>query len=153
MKTLYASLLALSLAALVGCTGSSTDNTSKVGGPGATGSTDRGGSILGPKENTFELDPPNLEKSITQGTSEPIVIGIDRGKNFDQDVALSFDNVPKGVSIDPAAPTIKKGDKNATINVKAAADAAVGHHEIKVVGKPGSGASASNTFKIEVKAK
>ena len=153
MKRLYAFTAALSLAALVGCGQNGTAPTNKVGGPGARTPEDRGGSVLTQKDNTFSLDMPNLETNIKQGESKVVEIGISRGTNFDQDVALSFTDVPKGVTLDPSSPSIKKSDKTAKVTVKAADDAAIGHHTIKATGKPGSGAEASNTFKIEVQKK
>jgi uncharacterized membrane protein len=154
MKKLFTSLALLSLVSLVGCGGpSGTGVTNKVGGPGAKGDTDRSGSVVGQKDNTFSLDTPNLETNIKQGESKVIEIGISRGTNFDQDVTLSFADVPKGVSLDPSSPVLKKSEKNVKVTVKAADDAAIGHHVIKVTGKPASGPEASNTFKLEVKQK
>ena len=113
MKTIFAGLMALSLAALVGCSGDHNSAASnKVGGPGATVSSDRSGSILGLKEGEFSLSPPLLSTHIKQGASDVVTIGIKRGKNFDEDVALSFSGVPDHVTLDPKAPTIKKGDEN-----------------------------------------
>ena len=158
MKKLCASLLMLSLAAFIGCgpgsnTGGGTGGTSKVGGPGAKDATDRGGPVVGQKEGTFSLDPPNLETTVKQGESKVVEIGISRGTNFDQNVSLKFEGAPKGVTIDPANATINKGEKSAKITVKAAEDAALGDHTVKVVGKPESGPEATNTFNIEVQTK
>ncbi|HEX5271044.1 MAG TPA: hypothetical protein VFW33_11170 [Gemmataceae bacterium] len=152
MKTFCTGLVLLALAALVGCTGSdgSGSGSAKVGGPGATVSSDRGGSLLGPKEGEFKLDPPKLSTTIKQGASDVITIGISRGKNFDEDVALSFEKVPDHVTLDPKAPVIKKGDKDAKVTVKVADDAGLGDHEITVVGKPTKGPEATNTFKIKI---
>jgi hypothetical protein len=154
MKTIFAGLLTLSLAALVGCSGDHNSGaTNKVGGLGATGSTDRSGSILGLKEGEFSLSPPLFSKKIKQGASDHVTIEIKRGKNFDEDVALSFSGVPEHVTLDPKAPTIKKGEENAKVTVKVGDDAGLGDHEIKVTGKPTKGPEAANTFKITVEKK
>ena len=88
-----------------------------------------------------------------QGESKVVDIGIKRGKNFDEDVALSFSNVPKDVTTDPTAPIIKKGEENAKVTVKVGENAGLGDHEITVTGKPTKGESASKDFKITVEAK
>jgi hypothetical protein len=153
MKTIFAGLAALSLAALVGCSGDHNSGASnKVGGPGATASTDRSGSILGLKEGEFSLSP-TMSTHIKQGASDIVTIAIKRGKNFDEDVALSFSSVPDHVTLDPKAPTIKKGDENVKVTVKVGDEAALKDHEIKVTGKPTKGPEAANTFKITVEKK
>ena len=137
------------MAAVVVVGGCNTKSTS--GGPGATGQTGRekGGTIT-QAEDTFSLDPPNTATTIKQGESKQVTIGIRRGKNFAEDVALSMDGLPKGVTADPASPAIKKGEEKATVTLKAADDAALGDFEVKLRGKPTKGAEAANTLKITV---
>jgi uncharacterized membrane protein len=162
MKPLLVSLSVLSLAILVGCDSGHSGTSNKVGGQGATASTDRGGSItdpiLGLKDNTFKLTTPTLTTDIKQGEEKSIDIGIKRGKGFDQDVALTFETkdgkaLPKEIHITPEKTTIKKGDDKTAIKVKADDDAPLNKFTIKVNGKPGSGDAASDTFDIEVKKK
>ena len=105
---------------------------------------------VGDPNNTFRLDLPNLATSIKQGETQVVTIGISREDNFDQDVTLEFVDLPAGVTIDPEKPVLKKGDENAKINVTAAADAALGDHTVKVMGKPGTGATATNELKLTV---
>jgi hypothetical protein len=119
MKSLFASLLAAAVVALAGC-----NNHSTPGGPGASNPSDK--PVVGVADDSFVLNTPPLATKLKQGESKTASIGIKRGKNFDQDVALKFDNLPKGVTIDPAAPVIKHGDTEAKITVHAADDAAVG---------------------------
>ena len=89
--------------------------------------------------------------SIKQGEKAEVKIGITR-KDFDQDVALTFKDVPKGVTISPAHTTIKAGDKEVNVSVEAAKDAALGEHTVTIVGKPEKeGPEATNTWKITVK--
>jgi uncharacterized membrane protein len=144
----------LALAALVGCSGDQSGaGSARVGGPGATVSSDRSGSILGPKEGEFSISPPKLSTKIKQGASDVATISISRGKNFDEDVAISFDKVPDHVTLDPKAPTIKKGDKDVKVTIKVGEDAGLGDHEIAVTGKPSKGPAVNEMFKITVEKK
>jgi hypothetical protein len=143
-------VLVIAIAGLIGLAGCDTRST--PGGPGATTpkrSTDVG---LGQAENTFELDPPNTQTTIEQGQTKTITLGIDRGKNFSQDVKLDFSNVPPGVTITPPADgTLKASEKEVQVTIAAAKDAALGEHTITVTGTPArEGPKATNTFKIQV---
>ncbi|MGI8979607.1 MAG: hypothetical protein ACR2FY_10300 [Pirellulaceae bacterium] len=106
--------------------------------------------LAGDPENSFRLDAPNLATTIKQGETKVVTIGITRSKNFDQDVMLSFEGVPTGVTIDPAEPTIKHGEKEVKLNVTAAGDAALNDFTIKITGHPATGADATNEFKLTV---
>jgi hypothetical protein len=112
-------------------------------------STDKTSTVDSSK--TFTLDPPNLSTNIKQGEEIQLSIGINRGKNFDQDVSLKFEGVPKGIEITEGAKTFKKTEDKAKVSLKAAKDAELGDFTIKVVGQPATGPDASNTFKITVK--
>lgn len=144
MKKLLVCLSVLSLAAaLVGC------NTS--GTPGGPGTTTRSSTqVSEPNEDTFTLSVPTLSTSIKQGEQKQATIGIKRGKNFDEDVALKFSGLPKGVTLEPANAMIKHSDKEANMTLKAADDAALGEFTIVVTGHPSKGADATNEFKIKV---
>jgi hypothetical protein len=89
---------------------------------------------------------------LTQGQEKDVTIGITRGKNFDQDVTLEFEGLPKGVTAEKNA-VLKKGDEATTVKMKAAADAALGKHDVTVVGKPKTGDSAEAKFTLTVKEK
>jgi hypothetical protein len=149
-RILAAAMAVVGAVGLVGC------DKGSAGGPGATGAggTGRSTPTVGHAENTFTLDVPTLSTHIKQGETKAIDISIKRGKNFDQDVALKLENLPKGVTVDnSSASSIKKGQDKATVSLKAADDAAIGDFEVKVVGHPGEGADASNTLKITVEKK
>ena len=105
---------------------------------------------VGDPNNTFRLDMPNLTTSLKQGESKVISVGITREDNFDEDVTVEFQDLPKGVTIEPAKPMIKAGDKEAQITIKAANDAALDDHTIKVIGKPTKGANATNELNISI---
>jgi uncharacterized membrane protein len=145
MKRFIAAALVAALGsfALVGC------GTGTPGGPG----TKKDGTVAGPAEDTFTLSVPTLSTSVKQGETKQITIGIKRGKNFSQDVALKFDGLPKGVTMDPASPDIKAGEEEAKVNVKASDEAAIGDFTVKVVGHPKTGTDASNEFKVSVSKK
>jgi uncharacterized membrane protein len=145
MKTTLVLLLLLGLVAFTGC------DKGTQGGPGATNPSNRNG--IGQADDTFKLTTPTFSTSLKQGESKVVDIGIKRGKNFDQDVSLKFDNLPKGVSVEPAAPALKHGDDDAKVTIKAANDAAVGDFTVKVTGHPAKGADAANELKLTVEKK
>jgi uncharacterized membrane protein len=144
MKKLVACAI-MSLIALSGC-----QDKSVPGGPGATGSNRD--SNLTTADNTFRLDAPNLGTDIKQGETKTIKLGINRGKNFDQDVRLDFGTPPQGVKITPESNTFKASEKEVTLTVAAEKDAALGEHVITVTGTPArEGKTGTTTFKINVK--
>lgn len=145
MKSTLVASLVLGLVAFTGC------NKGTEGGPGATNASNKSG--LGQAEDTFSLTVPTLSTTLKQGESKVVDLGIKRGKNFDQDVTLKFDNVPQGVTIDPRSPAIKHGDNEAKVTVKAAEDAAVGDFTVKVTGHPTKGAGATNELKLTIQKK
>lgn len=106
--------------------------------------------IAGDPENTFRLDAPNLATTVKQGETKVVTIGVARSKNFDQDVTLMFEGMPEGVTIVPAEPMIKHGEKEVKLNISAAADAAVNDFTIKVIGHPATGPDATNKFNLTV---
>jgi hypothetical protein len=143
MKRSLTGLLALVLVAFTGCT------QGTPGGPGATDPKARK-SLYGQADDTFNLSVPTLSTSLKQGDATEASIGIKRGTNFDQDVTLKFADLPKGVTIDPASPVIKHGDKEAKFTLKAAEDAALGNFTLRITGHPTVGADATNELKLTV---
>jgi len=130
-----------------------------VGGAGCTKSTPGGpGASLPPAEqasvgqtaDSFSLDMPMMSTKLAQGETKAFAIGIKRGKNIDQDVTLMFNDLPKGVSIDPANSVIKHGDMDAKMTLKATDDAALGDFTVKVMGHPATGPDATSDLKITV---
>ena len=101
-------------------------------------------------KDTFTLSVPLLSTSLKQGEAKTASISIKRDKTFDQDVALKFGDLPTGVTVEPEAPVIKQGDKEANITFTAADDAALGNFTIKVTGQPTQGAEAAAKFKLTV---
>lgn len=153
MKIFSTSLMAVALASVSGC------SEGTPGGPGATVQTESGTKVttnkpmFGQTENTFNLDVPTMSSALQQGHEAEATIGIKRALNFDEDVTLKFTDVPKGVTIEPASPVIKHGDKDATIHFKATDESPIGDYKIKVTGHPEMGADAAIEFKLSVTAK
>src|SRR5262245_11473404 len=150
MKRILVLLLPVALVALTGC-----PNTSPPGGntnrANNANNANTNNTVVGSPDETFKLTANDL--SLKQGESKAHKIGITRGKDFKDDVALSFSGAPMGVTLDPSAPTIKAGDPDATVNVKADDKAGLGDHTITVTGKPKTGKDTSVSFKLSVTAK
>jgi uncharacterized membrane protein len=100
------------------------------------------------QKDTFTLSVPST--TLKQGETKAVSISIKRDKDFDQDVTLKFADLPNGVTLDPASPVIKKGEADAKLTLKSAADASLGDFGIKVTGHPAKGADASNQLKLTV---
>jgi hypothetical protein len=166
-------LMAAAVAAFIGC-----GNTSSTGGPGATATRrptaepthatappagDRGGRDAGNPDagaadkgahDTFELTG-DKSVNVKQDAVEHLKLGIKRGDAFKQDVKLSFESEPpdKGLMVDPNPATFSKGDKEAVVNLKATADAALGKHTLVVKGTPESGKPVELRIEVDVKKK
>jgi len=139
MKKSFAGLLALSLAAFTGC------NQGTPGGPGAA-------SPSAKANDTFTLSLPG-STSLKQGETKEVVMTIKRGKNFQDDVSLKVEGVPKGVTFTHPSSVIKHGDTEAKTMLKAEDDASLGDFTIKVIGHPTKGSDATSEFKITVEKK
>jgi uncharacterized membrane protein len=143
-------MVTLALLAIAGCS----QGTPGGGGTSTSGNTPTSlrteKPIVGQAEDTFQLSMPTLATKVRQGESKEATIGISRGKNFDDDVALKFVDMPKGVTMEPSAPVIKHGDKDVKVTFHAADDAALGDFKLKVTGHPTKGADATNEFKLTV---
>ncbi len=149
-KTLVA---VAALIAFVGC------NSGTTGGPGAETEKDkksrveRAEDMVRQAEDTFSLSVPTFATKLKQGESKAVTVGISRGKNFAEDVALKLDGLPKGVTVEPADAVIKHGDKEAKLTFKGADDAALGDITVKVIGHPEKGGDATNELKLTVQKK
>ena len=83
-----------------------------------------------------------------------MLIGISRGENFREEVAIQVSGLPTGVTLEMADPSIKHGGTDATLLFKASSDAAVGDFTVKVIGHTASsGADSTKEFKMTVAAK
>jgi hypothetical protein len=131
------------LAALTGCS---------QGTPGGPGTAEKK-PAFGQADDTFHLSVPVLSSSVQQGEQTEATVGIKRAKNFDEDVALTFADVPKGVTVEPASPVIKHGDTDAKITFKAGDEAPLGDFKVNVTGHPTKGSDAQIAFKLTIAAK
>lgn len=80
-----------------------------------------------------------------------MLIGIDRGENFREQVAIKLSGLPEGVTLETNDAVIEHGATDATLMLKAAGDAALGDFTVKVTGHTASsGADFTNDFKMTV---
>jgi len=119
------------------------------GGPGVT-SPPQKPPAYGEADKTFNLTVPHMSTTLHQGEAKEVSIGIERGKNFEEDVTLKFADGPKGVTLTSATPVIMHGSTEAKITLKATDDASLGDFTVKVTGHPTKGGDATNEFKITV---
>jgi len=141
MKKIYAVMAISGLAAFAGCS----QGTS--GGPGATPESKERMSI-GQPEDTFRLSVPST--ALNQGQSKTLIVGINRGTNFSEEVTLKLSQLPKGVTLNPASPVIKVGEMETKLAITATADAALGDFTYTVTGHPANGVNAVAEAKLTV---
>jgi hypothetical protein len=133
----------MTLAAAAGC------NQGTSGGPGATEKK----PAFGQADNSFNLSVPVMSSSVQQGEQTEATVGIKRAKNFDEDVALKFADIPKGVTVEPASPVIKHGDTDAKFTFQVGDDAPLGDFKVNITGHPTTGSDAKVEFKLTIAAK
>ncbi|MEX2358990.1 MAG: hypothetical protein WEE51_11740 [Pirellulaceae bacterium] len=164
MKTLSLSLLVVTLIASLGC-GSDANDPVQTNRPDATPETTAPESRVttakpelkeaqeteatepGEADNTFSLTVPFEAVTLTQGKEVPVRIGIERGENFGQEVALEVTGLPAGVTVETEESVIAHGSMRVTLTFKATADAALGDFTAKV---NGSTESSSADFSEEI---
>ncbi|NQV26700.1 MAG: hypothetical protein HQ518_20290 [Rhodopirellula sp.] len=135
--------VALTVATLVGC------NQGTPGGPGATAANGEN-PTTGQADDTFNLSVPMTSSSLQQGDQSEVTVGIDRAKNFDQDVTLKFSDVPEGVTIGPVSPVIKSSDTDVKLTLTAGDGTPTGDFKFSITGHPTKGADAQIEFKLTV---
>lgn len=145
MRNYLATAILPTLLLLTGC------SQGTPGGPGVNTTTVKK-PIYGQSENTFNLSVPVMATSLQQGGTLETRIGIERAKNFGEDVSLTFGNLPKGVTLTPSSAAIRHGDADVKITIAADATAAMGEHLIKVSGHPETGKDAEIEFKLNITA-
>jgi hypothetical protein len=93
------------------------------------------------------------DATLKQGDKTDITIKLDRGKKSEDDVAISFSDLPKGVTVSPESGTIAKGKTEMKFTLTAAKDAPVAEgKEAKVTAKGGD-IEKDARLKITVKKK
>jgi hypothetical protein len=147
MTNIHGIMARLTVGVLVGVVLVGCNRSGSAGGPGAT-SPDAKPPLYGEADNTFNLTASSV--SVKPGDTAQGTIGIKRGTNFDQDVSVAFEGLPKGVTLDPAGPVIKSAGTDAKFTLTAGDDAAPGEYTVKVVGHPARGGDATNQFRLTV---
>ena len=160
MKTSLVYLFVLTLVAAVGCSPSATPETKQPAEPVKTVvkrpiaepvKTFVEKPIAGEADETFSLSVPFESVAITQGKEKSVLIGINRGHNFREEVAIEVSDLPRGVTLVTADPVIKQGATDVTLMLKAASDAALGDFTIKLTGQTASSsADFTKEFKMTV---
>ncbi len=121
-----------------------------VGHPVTGGDATNQFKVTVAKKDSFTLSVPFWTTGFKQGEAKAFSIGIARDKRFDQDVALTFDGLPTGVTVEPATAVIKNGDTDAKLVLRAADDDALGDFAVRAKGHPTKGADATHEFKFTV---
>ena len=142
-------LKCMALITLIGATGC------EQGTPGGPGTTDVSVEkpVFGQTEDTFNLSVPFMSTTLQQGETIDAEIGIERAKNFGDDVDLAFTDLPKGVTVSPEKAKISRSDMKATVKLMATDEAVIGEYKVKVTGHPAKGGDAVVEFPISVTAK
>ena len=141
---LTAGVMVLGAVILAGCDRKS----STAGGPGAVDPSAKP-PLFGEADNTFNLTASSI--TVKQGDSVQSTIGIKRGTNFAQDVSLTFQDLPKGITLTPSSGLmLKSAGTDAAFTLTAGDETAPGDYTIKVVGHPGKGGDATSQFTLTV---
>ena len=132
MKTAITIVLMLVLAAMYGCQSNSP----------------RGGGMT--KDVGFKIAVPTFSTEIKQGQAQNVMVSLERGDYFKQDVKLQI-KTSTGISVDPTSVVIKANDKpDVQLKIAAAQNAALGEYRVSVMGIPETGESTSTTFTVTV---
>src|SRR5262249_45267032 len=117
------------------------------------GQRESGGGLLGGKKSDeFRISAPLSTTRVKHGETKTVKVSLNRGKNFHQNVKLTFD-APKGLKVDPPSAEIKASDKDEIeVRISVEKDAPAGDHTIKIVGTPDKGDSTSVDMKVKVEA-
>jgi hypothetical protein len=161
MKKVCWVLLMGGLVAGLGCnrtTGPSAHGSRAGGGGAALGSDNygaagRGEAPSGAKpssKETFSLKGSWTSETIKQGQSKDLKVSVSKGKEFKQDIRLTFEP-EKGLTVEPKTVDVKPSDPSGdvAVRVSAANDAAIGTLHIKVLSEPPTAEPLDLTVKVE----
>lgn len=156
MRNLFSGLFMLMLVTAISCN----QSAPKVAQESAPATTDQitkpvavvaNKPIAGEADKTFSLSVPFESVALKQGEAKALLIGINRGENFREEVAVKVTGLPPGVTLEVANPVITSGSTGVTLKLKATGDAALGDFTAKVTGHAASsGADFSKDIKITV---
>jgi uncharacterized membrane protein len=110
----------------------------------------KGGSTL--KGQGFKISVPTFDTKIKQGDTQRVVIFLDRGASFKQDVTLEIKlSNGEGITFDPQQVLVKAGDKpDVQLAIVVPGNAAIGEYKVSVTGTPTTGDSTSTEFNVRV---
>ena len=110
------------------------------------------GTVQGKDDKKLTLTAP-ANTSIKQGGTETVTVKIKR-EHFDEPVTVSFDNLPKGVSVKETDMKFDKGATERKFTLEAKDDATVEDgQEVKVTAKGPGDLKITEPFKLDVKKK
>lgn len=131
MKTIIAAAMMLSLVMMSGC---------------RTAQSQRGGAVSMEKGFTIII-PKNL--SLRQGTTETVMVELERDDYFKQDVQMEI--VAEGIDVMPNSMLLKASElPELALRIAVASDAALGKYRVKVRAAPATGTPTETTFTVEV---
>jgi hypothetical protein len=90
-------------------------------------------------------------QTIKQGATDDFAINIKRD-NFDDPVTIRLNDLPTGVEVVGKEAVIPSGENSIKVQLKAASDAAVGEHKVKIDATAPGLADNEQTFTLTVKA-
>ena len=115
---------------------------------GCESSSERGGSVL--KGEGFRITVPTFNTEIKQGETKNIIVTLERGDYFKQDVKLQI-NATKGISVEPTKVLVKASDTpEVQLQISAPTDAAIGSYQVSIKGTPTTGEPTSTEFDVAV---
>jgi predicted small secreted protein/uncharacterized membrane protein len=105
-------------------------------------------------DKSLKISTNNDSMTIRQGGEENIKVTVNREPaSFDEEVHLTFENLPKGVTVSPADGKIAKASNDGTFTVRADEGAGeVSNHAVTIKAKSGD-TTASHGIKMSIKKK
>jgi len=154
MKKLVAFLtVPLLCVALTGCPSTSTNQGTKDNPPKANKNNTNTNTNTADGEKSLEVKAPD-SVTLKQGDSENVKISVTRKPaSFDEDVHITFEGLPTGVTVAPADGKISKASNDGTFTLRAADDAGeVSNAGAKIVAKSGD-KTVNHNLSVTIKKK
>jgi uncharacterized membrane protein len=102
------------------------------------------------KDEGFKIAVPSMESDIKQGDTQSVMLSLQRGDFFKQDVKLDI-RTTAGLTVDPTSVTVKASDRpDVQVRVSAAKDAPLVDCHIYVTATPATGEPSTATFDMKV---
>lgn len=152
MKTIFLGSFVLVAMALAGCSESVTEGpqaAASASSPKPKKVVAMKPTIPGEAEHTFSLTVPFEPVALTQGEDQEVRIGVNRGENFGEEVAIEVSGLPAGVTVQSSDSVIPHGSTGVPLTFRAAHDAALGSFTAQVKGHTES-SSPDFTHALEI---